>query len=277
MAISASNSASSLPSSASSASSCFLSSFFLRSARRRYLTAKRRHREERSPVAATSCGPATSDGGAHRIVGGRVVGPLGRMMSRSLPPPASRASPPLSSSTVQRCGGGLQRGLWRSTAAHASAWHAVVTLDVAGQLPRVARWPFSQFRRHSGGEGGGGVCVRVCGGGGGGRGEREGRGCGRWITTIVCVHETPMHAPNWCSRTPGSQTPGVPRHPEPSTKKNSSSSRAEKWELTSMRTECEKCCKMRQKPVSAKHLGARRQDPNPPSSGKGGKFFQKRP
>ena len=37
-----------------------------------------------------------------------------------------------------------------------------------------------------------------------------------------------------------------PRHPEPSTTKNYSSSRAEKWALTSMRTECEKCSKMRQ-------------------------------
>ena len=38
-----------------------------------------------------------------------------------------------------------------------------------------------------------------------------------------------------------------PRHPKPSTTKNSSSSRAEKWALTSRRTECEKCYKMRQK------------------------------
>ena len=35
-----------------------------------------------------------------------------------------------------------------------------------------------------------------------------------------------------------------PRHSEPSTMKNSSSSRAEKRALTSMRTECEKCRKM---------------------------------
>ena len=44
------------------------------------------------------------------------------------------------------------------------------------------------------------------------------------------------------------------RHPEPSTTKNSSSSRAEKWALTSMRTECKKCHKMRQTPDSANHL-----------------------
>ena len=39
--------------------------------------------------------------------------------------------------------------------------------------------------------------------------------CGRWFTTIVFIHETPMHAPNWCGRTFGSQTPGVPATPSP--------------------------------------------------------------
>ena len=40
-------------------------------------------------------------------------------------------------------------------------------------------------------------------------------------------------------------------HPEPSTTKNSSSSRAEKWALTSSWTEFEKCGKMRQKRPSS--------------------------
>ena len=37
------------------------------------------------------------------------------------------------------------------------------------------------------------------------------------------------------------------------------------WALTSKRTDCEKCRKMRQKPDSAHHPRARRQDPNHPS------------
>ena len=61
---------------------------------------------------------------------------------------------------------------------------------------------------------GGGVCVWVGGGGGWeGRGREGGGGCGRDNMTIVFVHETPMHALNWCGRTPGSQTPGVPVTP----------------------------------------------------------------
>ena len=54
------------------------------------------------------------------------------------------------------------------------------------------------------------------------------------------------YAPHWVAEHLGASS-RRPRHPEPSTTKNSSSSRAEKWALTSMRTECEKCGKMRQK------------------------------
>ena len=52
----------------------------------------------------------------------------------------------------------------------------------------------------------------------------------------------------------------LPASPPPRawTTKNSSSSGAGKWALTSMRTECEKHRKMRQKTDSANHPGARR-------------------
>ena len=55
------------------------------------------------------------------------------------------------------------------------------------------------------------------------------------------------YAPNWVTEHLRASS-RRPRHPEPWTTKNSSSSRAEKRALTSMRTECEKCRKMRQKP-----------------------------
>ena len=52
--------------------------------------------------------------------------PVGRRASRAPLPPCPCASPPLSSSRVQRCGGGLRRGPLRSTDAHAATRSAVV-------------------------------------------------------------------------------------------------------------------------------------------------------
>ena len=89
-------------------------------------------------------------------------------------------------------------------------------------------------------------------------------GCvlGCWVVSMVCgvcgtndlqhgesVLARANYAPNWVAEHLGASS-RRPLHPEPSTTKNSSSSRAEKWALTSMRTECEKCRKMRQKPPS---------------------------
>ena len=92
-------------------------------------------------------------------------------------------------------------------------------------------------------------------------------GCGADARLMTCVF------PYWGGRTPGSLTPQRPRHPEPSMTKNSSSSRAEKWALTSMRAECERCSKMLLKSPSSHHpdLVA---DPNRGSSRKRVKCVQ---
>ena len=52
------------------------------------------------------------------------------------PPPAPRASPTLSSSTVVSCGGGLRRGPSPPTDAHAATWSAVVAPCDAGHFRR---------------------------------------------------------------------------------------------------------------------------------------------
>ena len=53
------------------------------------------------------------------------------------------ATPPLSPSD-QHCRGVQLPEPWRSTAAHAPAWHTVVAPVVAEQYPRAARWPRPQ-------------------------------------------------------------------------------------------------------------------------------------
>ena len=67
---------------------------------------------------------------------------------------------------------------------------------------------------------------------------------------------TPSHgyATIWGGRAPGSQTPGVPATPEPSTPNSCWPSRAEKWALTSSWTECEKMPQNAAKSPPPQHL-----------------------
>ena len=129
--------------------------------------------------------------------------PVGQRASLAPPPPrpwrrssvpvGRRSAPSPPSPSDQHCSGEQLPGPWPSTAAHALAWHAVVALVVAGQLPRAARCPFSRYKRHKRKwahlremAGGGGWWWWCCWWGGrrGSAGGEEGRG-GRVVVVVV--------------------------------------------------------------------------------------------
>ena len=97
----------------------------LPTARYRQGKSRKNHRLPRlepPPRASPAARAPAGDPGASPEEGPSV--PVGQRASRAPPPPAPRAAPPLSSSTS--CGGGLLRGPWRSTDAHAATWSGVV-------------------------------------------------------------------------------------------------------------------------------------------------------